>query len=146
MSVHVCIHASDYECTVCCVQPRAKWTQIVPVRYRGRGRGVFGWVQSREWGGGQLLAHWRAYLWILIERPLCYSLSLSLTHRWIGGQSPNPLNSVPKGNMNKRSRDNWHSASMPYWLKTNSRDILSDDRRKVSMCLREPLLYMSLST
>lgn len=38
-------------------------------------------------GGGLLLAYLKGYLWILIERPLCYSLSLSLTRSWIGGSS-----------------------------------------------------------
>lgn len=78
-----------------------------PVKGEGRGVCMCVWlVGCREWGGGQLLALWRAYLWILIDSPLCYSLSLWLTHCSIGGQSSNPLNSVPKENMNKRSKDN----------------------------------------
>lgn len=45
LCVHVCIHASDYEYTVCCMMPGAKWSQIVPVRLRGKGvecKGVCG--------------------------------------------------------------------------------------------------------
>lgn len=43
LCVHVCIHASDYEYTVYCMRLGAKWSQIVPVRLRGKGveyRGV----------------------------------------------------------------------------------------------------------
>lgn len=87
MCARVCIHAYDYECTVCCERPGAKWSQIVPVRLRGKGVElrcvcVVGVrvVGCRERGGGRLLALWRAYLWILIESPSCYSLSLSPTH------------------------------------------------------------------
>lgn len=37
MRVRVCIHAFDYECTVCGERPGAKWSQIVPVQLRGKG-------------------------------------------------------------------------------------------------------------
>lgn len=103
----MCIHASDYECTVCCMRPGAKWSQNVPVRLRGKGveyRGVCGLGAGwRIGGGGQLLAHWRAYLWILIKSPLCCSLSPLLTLWWIGSQSFNPLNFL-KGTWTKEAK------------------------------------------
>ena len=94
----VCVCVCIHESTVCCERTGAKQLQIVRVRLRGKGRlevcvcvcvCVCAHVRvcarvcacvCRDRGGGQFLALWRAYFWIFIESPLCYSLSLSLTH------------------------------------------------------------------
>lgn len=108
-------YASLYECTVCCARPGAEWTQIVPVRCRGGGIEVcvVGCRLEKEGEGS---------FWPVGE-PIYGSSSRALvllivtfthTRCSIDGQSSNPLNSVPKGNMNKSGGDNWHSASTSY--------------------------------